>query len=213
MKKLLFLALVGVFVFAQFGTAFGDLYYNVEIDESIENAPPTVNVYQSSSYGGPSDGANVTASKVSILSQLNEYLQFTLNTGDTYSLQYNYYMNLWEDQNQQVLSDRLGVTYGLGTGYDIVTFWSDGANPSLLPTGIDLSYEGIVPPTLPAIRIEDGTMQFMWTSGFFSGSDLTSYTFLVKSDAPVTEVPEPTTTLLLCLGLAGIAGIRRRLSY
>ncbi len=64
MKKLLFYALVGVFVLGQFGMAFGDQYYNVEIDESVENTPPIVNVYVSSSYGGPSDGANVTASKV-----------------------------------------------------------------------------------------------------------------------------------------------------
>jgi PEP-CTERM motif len=119
-----------------------------------------------------------------------EFLHFTLPASPS-SLGTIFYSDLFEDVVGGTLSDRLLVIYAANSSTVDVRFASDPAT-IILPPGASNFVN----------RIEDGTFQFL---GVFQ-----IYDFLVRSDR--SDVPAPTTLLLLGSGFAALSGAtwRRR---
>jgi hypothetical protein len=164
---------------------------DVKISDLTEGVP-SIQVF--------SGGADVTVDRVTILGDSGaEYLHFQLalgpnQVGDGSKV----YGTLLEYAAGQV-SDTLAVAFLTDQHYLEVWFASD-------PATLDLTgFTGGIYPTL----VEDGTYQLLgWAFNTQIGDG--GYSIYVQSD---TEVPEPTSLVLLGSGLIGLAGrLRKRLS-
>jgi hypothetical protein len=193
MKKVLFLAIMGGLILCFLGIAVGQTIDTVYIDESVEGANPTVQVMY--------EGQDVTADRVSNLIAMPEYVSFRLlidnfGTGD------KAYSDLFEDTIGGTLSDRLWIYFdpdAQQNGGLLVTFWSDGADPALLPTDVNFHY--------PYDAVETGEFQHMGDA-FSTNIGSGEYLFYAKSDS-TESVPEPSSILLVASGIVGLVGFRK----